>query len=193
MFETLTGRLGDVLGRLTKRGALSEGDVNEALREVRLALLEADVALPVVKRFIDEVRAKAIGTAPAETVPVFAAPRGKSVRGVVQWFDNRAGHGTLRLPGLSHDIPVDAATLSASGISRLFKGQEIDAELDGAGDPPKIAALHLANAAGTSRVSGGFVRDRRAKPVVVELKRETHRRVAARAEAELALAPRRAR
>lgn len=138
-------------------------------------------------------RAKAIGTAPAETVPVFAAPRGKSVRGVVQWFDNRAGHGTLRLPGLSHDIPVDAATLSASGISRLFKGQEIDAELDGAGDAPKIAALHLANAAATSPVSGGFVRDRRAKPVVVELKRETHRRVAARAEAELALAPRRAR
>ncbi len=61
MFETLTGRLGEVLNRLTKRGALSEGDVNEALREVRLALLEADVALPVVKRFIDEVRSKAVG------------------------------------------------------------------------------------------------------------------------------------
>ncbi|HYM32926.1 MAG TPA: signal recognition particle receptor subunit alpha [Candidatus Cybelea sp.] len=62
MFETLSGRLGDVLTRLTKRGALSEADVNEALREVRVALLEADVALPVVKSFIDQVRNKAIGT-----------------------------------------------------------------------------------------------------------------------------------
>jgi signal recognition particle subunit SRP54 len=62
MFENLSGRLGAVLERLTKRGALSEADVNEALREVRVALLEADVALPVVKSFIDQVRGKAIGT-----------------------------------------------------------------------------------------------------------------------------------
>jgi len=61
MFESLTGRLGDVLDRLTRRGALSEADVNEALREVRVALLEADVALPVVKEFIDRVRARAVG------------------------------------------------------------------------------------------------------------------------------------
>jgi len=62
MFENLTGRLGDVLGRLTKRGALTEADVSEALREVRVALLEADVALPVVKSFIKRVKTKAVGT-----------------------------------------------------------------------------------------------------------------------------------
>jgi signal recognition particle subunit SRP54 len=62
MFESLTGRLGDVLGRLTKRGALTEADVTEALREVRVALLEADVALPVVKSFIKRVKTKAVGT-----------------------------------------------------------------------------------------------------------------------------------
>ncbi|OUR76855.1 signal recognition particle protein [Alphaproteobacteria bacterium 46_93_T64] len=62
MFENLTGRLGDVLGKLTKRGALTEADVSEAMREVRVALLEADVALPVVKSFIKKVKAKAIGT-----------------------------------------------------------------------------------------------------------------------------------
>ncbi|WP_340148877.1 signal recognition particle protein [uncultured Sneathiella sp.] len=62
MFESLTGRLGDVLGRLTKRGALTEADVSEAMREVRVALLEADVALPVVKSFIKRVKAKAVGT-----------------------------------------------------------------------------------------------------------------------------------
>ena len=62
MFESLTGRLGDVLGRLTKRGALTEADVSEVMREVRVALLEADVALPVVKSFIKRVKAKAVGT-----------------------------------------------------------------------------------------------------------------------------------
>ena len=62
MFESLTGRLGDVLGRLTKRGALTEADVSEAMREVRVALLEADVALPVVKSFIKRVKTKAVGT-----------------------------------------------------------------------------------------------------------------------------------
>lgn len=146
---------------------------------------------PVVPALVR--RTEAISLTPVDAMPAFTMPQGKSVRGVVQWFDNRASRGTLRLPGLSRDVQVDAATLSASGISRLFKGQEIEAELDGAGDTPKIVALHLANAAPTSPVSGGMVRDRHAKPVVVELKRETHRRVTARAEAELALAPRRVR
>jgi signal recognition particle subunit SRP54 len=61
MFESLSGKLGEVFDRLRKRGALSESDVTEALREVRVALLEADVALPVVKSFTDAVREKAIG------------------------------------------------------------------------------------------------------------------------------------
>lgn len=62
MFESLTGRLGDVLGKLSKRGALRESDVSEAMREVRIALLEADVALPVVKSFVKRVKRKALGT-----------------------------------------------------------------------------------------------------------------------------------
>ncbi len=62
MFDALTERLGTVFDRLKRRGALSEADVGEALREVRVALLEADVALPVVKSFIAEVRQKAVGT-----------------------------------------------------------------------------------------------------------------------------------
>jgi len=61
MFDTLQERLGTVFGRLTGRGALKESDVAEALREVRVALLEADVALPVVKDFIEQVQAKAVG------------------------------------------------------------------------------------------------------------------------------------
>jgi signal recognition particle subunit SRP54 len=61
MFENLQTRLGDILDRLTKRGALSEDNVAEALREVRRALLEADVALEVVRGFVDRVRERAVG------------------------------------------------------------------------------------------------------------------------------------
>ncbi len=61
MFDTLTERLGDILGRLRKRGALKEADVTAAMRELRIALLEADVALPVVKKLIEDVTVKATG------------------------------------------------------------------------------------------------------------------------------------
>jgi signal recognition particle subunit SRP54 len=61
MFESLSERLGGILDKLTKRGALSEADVNEAMREVRRALIEADVALDVVRSFTDKVRARAVG------------------------------------------------------------------------------------------------------------------------------------
>lgn len=61
MFEALSDKLSGVFDRLRRRGALSEADVTEALREVRLALLEADVALEVVRDFIAKVRERAIG------------------------------------------------------------------------------------------------------------------------------------
>lgn len=61
MFESLSQRLSGVFDKLTGRGALSEADVVEALREVRVALLEADVALPVVKDFVARVKERAVG------------------------------------------------------------------------------------------------------------------------------------
>ena len=61
MFDNLQERLGSILNGLTGRGALSEADVSAALREVRRALLEADVALEVVRGFTDRVREKAVG------------------------------------------------------------------------------------------------------------------------------------
>ncbi len=61
MFESLSDRLGGVFDRLRGRGALSESDVREAMREVRIALLEADVALPVVREFVDKATEAAIG------------------------------------------------------------------------------------------------------------------------------------
>jgi signal recognition particle subunit SRP54 len=61
MFENLSDRLGRVLKHLRGQGRLTEDNVKETLREVRMALLEADVALPVVRTFVDQVREKALG------------------------------------------------------------------------------------------------------------------------------------
>lgn len=61
MFQNLSQRLTGILDKIRGRGALTEADVVAALREVRVALLEADVALPVVKQFIEGVREKAVG------------------------------------------------------------------------------------------------------------------------------------
>ncbi len=68
MFENLSDRLGGVFDRLTKQGALSEDDVNAALREVRTALLEADVSLPVARSFVKSVTQKATGAAVTKSV-----------------------------------------------------------------------------------------------------------------------------
>jgi len=62
MFENLSENLGKIFDKLKGRGFLSEDDVSAAMREVRIALLEADVALPVVKEFITKVKEKAIGS-----------------------------------------------------------------------------------------------------------------------------------
>ncbi len=68
MFESLSERLGGVFDRLTKQGALSEADVDTALREVRVALLEADVSLEVARDFVKAVKAKATGQAVTKSV-----------------------------------------------------------------------------------------------------------------------------
>lgn len=68
MFEGLSDKLSNILGSLTRRGALTEEDVNAALREVRRALLEADVALEVVRSFTDKVRARAVGAEVVKSV-----------------------------------------------------------------------------------------------------------------------------
>src|SRR5580658_77915 len=68
MFDGLTERLSGVFDRLSGRGVLSEKDVDEALREVRVALLEADVALPVVRDFVAKAREAAAGEAVIRSV-----------------------------------------------------------------------------------------------------------------------------
>jgi cold shock CspA family protein len=138
-------------------------------------------------------RAEVIHVAPVAPPPAPLAPTNGMVRGVVQWFDTRTARGTLRLQGVSSDLPIDGDILTAAGLTRLFKGQEIEATLEDGDETPKIAALRLLNLSPNSPAMGGMVRDRHAKQVVVELKREALSRAAARAEAELLLPSRRAR
>ena len=68
MFDNLTERLSGVFNRLTKQGALSEEEVKTALREVRVALLEADVSLPVVREFVKKVQDQATGQAVTKSI-----------------------------------------------------------------------------------------------------------------------------
>lgn len=68
MFESLSERLGSVFDRLTKQGALSEADVDTALREVRIALLDADVSLAVARDFVKAVKGKATGQAVTRSI-----------------------------------------------------------------------------------------------------------------------------
>jgi signal recognition particle subunit SRP54 len=68
LFDSLSEKLGGILDRLTRRGALSEADVETALREVRRALLEADVALDVARAFVEQVKQRAVGVAVLKSV-----------------------------------------------------------------------------------------------------------------------------
>ena len=68
LFENLTARLSRTVDTLRGRGRITEENVGESLREVRMALLEADVALPVIKTFIESVKTKALGAEVATNV-----------------------------------------------------------------------------------------------------------------------------
>src|SRR3979411_2638822 len=68
VFDNLSEKLGGILDRLTRRGSLTEADVDAAMREVRRALLEADVSLDVVRSFTEKVREQAIGATVVKSV-----------------------------------------------------------------------------------------------------------------------------
>lgn len=142
-------------------------------------------------------------TAPAPTLlrraevkdkePVLVAPlmpppsRERLTRGVVRWFDPQTRRGALRLQGVSGDLPFEPPLLERSNITRLFKGQEVEAELGGTTDMPQLVGFRLLAAGPATHVNPGLVRARQQKPVMVELKREALKRAAARDAAEALL------
>jgi cold shock CspA family protein len=165
----------------------------EEVTTVAAVVEEAAPAPPPAPKLVRRAEMMAAPTVPTFTPQAATAPH-SAVRGVVKWFDPRAGKGALRLPGFSGDVVFEARILAESGIARLFKGQEVDATIDnGNGRPPQVQRIALPGAAVANPVGTGIVHSRRAKPVLVELKREALRRAAARAEAEHLLGPTRSR
>ena len=111
MFDSLTDRLGDVFDRLRRHGALSESDIGAAMREIRVALLEADVALPVVRDFISSVRQKALGqevlrsVTPAQMVVKIVHDH------LVEVLGGGEGGQELRADGLDLNAPSPVAVM----------------------------------------------------------------------------------
>jgi hypothetical protein len=131
-------------------------------------------------------RAEIIPLAPAPELLAMAALRPGTLHGTVKWFDPRTRRGALRLQGCSDDVAIEGALLDEMAIARLYKGQEVEASLSDDATP-RVVRLMIPGGAWQVAASGGVVHNRHAKPVVVELKREALKRVAARAEAELLL------
>ena len=128
MFDSLSDRLSGVFDRLRGRGALSEEDVRAAMREVRIALLEADVALPVVRRFVDGVTETAIGQQVLRSV----TPGQQVVKIVHDALTDMLGGGTAELD-LAATPPVvimmvglqgSGKTTSTAKIAKLLKDKQ---------------------------------------------------------------------
>lgn len=111
MFESLQSRLTGVFDKLRGRGALSEADVEAALAEVRTALIEADVALPVVKQFIDTVRPRAVG----ESVIRSVAPSQQVIKIVHDVLVETLGQENEKLSIGSPPAPILMVGLQGSG------------------------------------------------------------------------------
>ncbi|HQT47297.1 MAG TPA: signal recognition particle protein [Acidocella sp.] len=112
MFDSLSGKFSEIFDKLRRRGSLSEADVAEALREIRLALLDADVALPVVKDFINTVREKAVGAEVLRSV----SPGQMVVKIVNDALIEALGGGAVPLNLLAPSpIPILMVGLQGSG------------------------------------------------------------------------------
>ncbi len=122
MFDTLTTRLGDIFDRLRRRGALSEDDVAAAMREIRVALLEADVALPVVRDFIAAVREKAVGQDVVRSVTP-----GQMVVKIVHdhLVQTLAGDGSAETIDLNAPAPVGIMLVGLQGSGKTTTAAKI--------------------------------------------------------------------
>jgi len=128
MFDSLSDKLGGIFDKLKRRGALKEGDVTAAMREVRIALLEADVALPVVKDFMAKVTARAIGQEVMKSV----SPGQMVVKIVNDFLVEMLGSDTVGISlAAAAPVPImmvglqgSGKTTSAAKIAKRLKEKE---------------------------------------------------------------------
>jgi cold shock CspA family protein len=152
---------------------------------------EAEIAAPQSKL----LRRSQVST--PDAVPqnsILSVPKSSTtVRGVVKWFDSKAGKGALRLTGISGDVMLEPAALQRASIRRLYKDQEIEATILQTGDRVQLVELSLPgrsaaspNPFGSAGAVTGMVR-RQPRQVMVEVKSDGVRQRLARAEAEQVL------
>lgn len=137
MFEALGNRLTGIFDRLRRRGALSETDVSEALREVRVALLEADVALPVVKDLVARVRERAVG---AEVIR--SVQPGQQVVKIVHDALTEALGGAATTLDLNAPAPVPILMVGLQGSGKTTTTGKIALRLKGR-DRKKVLVASL--------------------------------------------------
>ncbi|MGH2509868.1 MAG: signal recognition particle receptor subunit alpha, partial [Ktedonobacteraceae bacterium] len=127
MFESLSKRLEGVFSNLSGKGKLTEADVEEAMREVRLAMLEADVNLKLVRQFVERVRAKAVG---AEVLGSFSpAQQVLSIvnEELIEMLGGSEGKSKLELGGPPPDVILlvglqgSGKTTAAAKLARYLK------------------------------------------------------------------------
>ena len=114
-FESLTDKLSAVFKRLRGKGRLSEADVKEAMREIRLALLEADVSFKVVKQFVAQVTEKAVGSDVLEAL----SPAQQIVKIVNQELTALMGGGAWATHGLVSRVLSGHSAYGANAIATL--------------------------------------------------------------------------
>src|SRR3989440_1948646 len=148
MFESLSKRLEGVFTNLSGKGKLTEADVNEAMREVRLALLEADVSLKVVRQFVDRVREKAIGTdvlgslSPAQQVLSIVNEE------LIDMLGGTEGNSKLDLGGPPPNVIMlvglqgSGKTTTAAKLANYLRKQQGQRPLLVAADMYRPAAVH---------------------------------------------------
>jgi signal recognition particle subunit SRP54 len=140
MFDTLSDRLGAALGDLRKRGKLDEESISRAMREIRLALLEADVNLDVVRSFVERVRERALG----EEVLKGLTPGQHVVKIVDEELTDLLGADTAELD-LGHRSVILLAGLQGSG--KTTAAAKLARQLKEQGRKPGLVAADLARPA----------------------------------------------
>jgi signal recognition particle subunit SRP54 len=135
MFESLTEKLGKIFSRLGNKGKLTEKDVDEAMREVRLALLEADVNFKVVKEFVSKVRERAVGTSVLESL----TPAQQMIKIVNEELTAILGGGQSKLNPAGHP-PSIIMLVGLQGSGKTTTAAKLALSLKHSGQNPLMVA-----------------------------------------------------
>lgn len=149
MFNTLTDRLGQILNKIKGRGILTQEMVDEAMREIKIALLEADVALPVVKSFINTVKEQAVG----QNIIKSVQPAQQVVKivhdALVQTLDD--GDSALKTAAVS---PTVLLMVGLQGSGKTTSSAKLAARLKKDGKKVLMASLDIYRPAAQEQLAG---------------------------------------